>query len=194
MAPKPTEAKLDLSGIEFEAPKGSIVVQSKSGLYKPDLCKTVGPDGVERCFPVRGILMGAEYKKADSDLPFWVMEFRLTMPTFVPDRTKGLVKLDVGDTCLVVVTSKLKPWLVVAQRAQTAKKLVELHLVPESKLDIGGGKSIWEYEVSIVAKHDALAMGSIADLLGDDDDDVPQLTAGNPTNTTANTTGVHATS
>lgn len=163
---------LNMDGIEFEAPKGSVQVQSRSGMYKPETAKTM-VNGQEAFIPLRGVLTGAEMKKVDSDKPFYVLLLQLTRPTYVENRDKKPVRLEIGDTALIPVTARLKPWLQVAQR-ENPSELVELHISPDTKEDIGGGKTLWEYKINVVGKHKAADMFTLASLLAD----APVLTAG----------------
>lgn len=164
---------INLDGIEFDAPKDAVQVQSRSGMYKPESARTMDGKGNEVFIPLRGILMGAELKKADSEKPFSVLVFQLTRPTYVENRDKKPVRLEIGDTALIPVTARLKPWLAVAGR-ENPTELVELHITPDSKEDIGGGKSLWEYKVSVVGKHNASELYTIASLLAE----APVLTEG----------------
>jgi hypothetical protein len=169
---KTSKPGLDMSGIDLDD-KDGILVQGRSGLYKPETAKTLDAAGKEAFIPLRGILMGASLKKADSDKPFYVLEMRLTRPTYVENRDKQPVRLEIGDTAIIPVTTRLRPWLQVAQR-ENPSELVELKIVPDSKEDIGGGKSLWEYKVSVIGKHRASDLFSLESLLAD----APMLTAG----------------
>lgn len=172
--PKKKDGALNMDGIEFDAPKGSVLVQSRSGMYKPETAKTIDQKTNEEKFiPLRGILLTAELKKPDSDKPFHVLVLQLTRPTYVENRDKKAVRLEIGDTALIPVTTRLRPWLQVAMR-ENPKELVELHISPDTKEDIGGGKTLWEYQVSVVGKHLAEKLATIASLMNE----APVLTEG----------------
>lgn len=177
---KKDPSALNMDGIEFDAPAGSVLVQSRSGMYKPETAKTMNAKNEEVFIPLRGILITAELKKADSDKPFYVLVLQLTRPTYVENRDKKPIRLEIGDTALIPVTARLRPWLQVAQR-ENPKELVELHISPDTKEDIGGGKTLWEYQVSVVGKHLAEKMNTIASLMND----APVLTEGEGVSTSA---------
>jgi hypothetical protein len=178
--PKKKDSGIDLTGIEMDAPAGSVLVQSRSGMYKPEAARTLNAKNEEVFIPLRGILMTAELKKADSDKPFHVLVFQLTRPTYVENRDKKAVRLEIGDTALIPVTARLRPWLQVALR-ENPTELVELHIVPDTKEDIGAGKTLWEYQVSVVGKHLASKMFTIASLVNE----APVLTEGEGVSTSA---------
>ena len=111
-------------------------------VYKAESC-----DGV----PVVGHIidfMNIRLEDADRDWPVFI--FRTTKPTKGVDRNGDVIDVGVDEEILVTGSAQVLP--VLMRYARDPEVMYEVALLPKSKIDIGGGKSMWTFKAAISQK------------------------------------------
>lgn len=83
-------------------------------------------------------------------VPWQAFLIRTTRPTKGLDRDKKVVDVGVGEEVLIPATYELQQFMTKA--ATNADMIFEVRIVPRTQLDIGGGQSMWLFDLAAKPK------------------------------------------
>lgn len=163
-----TETKTEKNGREKSAEKSAgksrfVKVVTDRAMYKADECGKA---------TITGFLVGVKHFPDGDNGPWDAFIIRATEPTKGVDFEGKVVTVNPGEELLLVRTAKLQA----LDRAAThPSKMGEVQITPKQKIKIGGGRTMWTYDVAI---NPDLQVRKGMDLIASDTAPTRQLTAG----------------
>jgi hypothetical protein len=106
-------------------------------MYNAELCQGV---------PLVGFLLNRIPMPPIKNRAWDAFLIRTTRPTQAVDRNKDVVDVPVGSEVLIPATYTLAQFFTKAALSERA--VYEVRIEPETKLDIGGGQSMWQYKLA----------------------------------------------
>ena len=145
---------------------GFVNVVTDRTMYKAETCKDT---------PLQGYLINKIPMPAIRGRSWNAFVFRTTAPVNTEDRDGNVNTVPIDSEVLIPATFALESAL---SRAATAPVIHEIRITPLKKIDVGGGQSMWTYDIA--AKPGGLPRGKFgfSAMLGPSSPDVPQLTSG----------------
>lgn len=125
---------------EIKVPDGFITISTDAYVWKAD-------HGV----PVRGwILNKQDFPGNDTTRPFSMLLVKTTEATKGEEKdennVKHVVDVPAGEHVMVVVNHGLK---LLEKAAMHPDKCVEVFIAPKAKQKIGGGRTVWKFDIAI---------------------------------------------
>lgn len=111
-------------------------------IYKPDTCKDYGIQGV--------ILAMLEMPPVGGEREWDALVIRATQPSVGIDRDGTMKAVQPGDQVLLPTVYSLEHDPVIAKLANNLEWCGEFFFKPKSKVSIGGGKQMWNYQASLI--------------------------------------------
>jgi hypothetical protein len=148
MEAKPFDA-FDLSQVPttVEVPEGAVKSNQNRLLYKPETCNK---------WPIKGLVHSyqkmPDVGEGDKSREWYVYIIALTQKSVGQNRDGKLMVADVGDEIMVVETYSLQADTRLRDVAENPKWTCEVILKPTDKIKIGGGQTMWEWELFFVPK------------------------------------------
>jgi hypothetical protein len=122
----------------FEAPADFTPLSTNALIYKPDECHT---------HAVQGFLLGRLTMPPVGGEREWdVLVLRATKPTIGCDREGKVHTVKAGDEIRIPVTHVLDSDAKLQAISQSTEWTAEVYLKPITKISIGGGKTLWQYD------------------------------------------------
>lgn len=103
----------------------------------------------EAGFPIVGFVVDSMLIELE-DRVWPVYLFETTKPTKAADRNGDIIDVAAGDMVLVTASAQIAP--VLNRYCADPEVMYEIGLLPKSKEDIGGGKSLWTFRAAISQK------------------------------------------
>jgi hypothetical protein len=149
-----TEKAETKNGTRAEKPAGKsrfVKVATDRAMYKPEECEKA---------TITGFLVGVQHFADSDNGPWSAFVIRATEPTKGCDFEGKVVTVNAGEELLLPRTAKLA---LLDKPASDATRMAEVQITPKAKVKIGGGRTMWTYDVAV---NPELAPRKGLDLLG----------------------------
>jgi hypothetical protein len=134
----PTEKKAEQKmGMEDRFTK----IETERYMYNPDKTRESG----KTLRPLIGYLLNHNPMPPMDDRDWEAYVISTTAPTWGLNREKEIVDVPAGREMLIPATHQLTQFLLKA--ASHPESVFEMYIMPSKKIDIGGGKKMWTYEL-----------------------------------------------
>ena len=134
-AAKPVDPK---SIVSAAAPEDFTPLSTNALMYKPDSCNT---------HAVKGLLLGrVEMPPVGGEREWGAFVFKATAPGIAEDREGNIQAFKAGDEVRVPETHVLASDTRFMAIANSPEWTAEVYLKPTTKISIGGGKTLWQYD------------------------------------------------
>lgn len=139
--------ELDVADILNFAPKDWLSYGERF-LYKPDLCLVKNAEGKMVPAPLVGYpIEQLQFENNFGD--FSMVTISLTRPTVALNRKRELVRCERGASVVVTQTYALN---ILERLARHQTHSFEVFMLPREKADIGGGQTMWIWDVQVNPK------------------------------------------
>jgi hypothetical protein len=128
---------------EATAPNRFRSVATESYMFNAEKC--YNELSAKEKLPLVGYLLGMKEMPPIKGREWQALVIQTTEPVHAIDREKNVILVEPGNTVLVPATFMLEQAL--AKAALNPTSVFEVSIAPKKKIEIGGGQTMWTYEV-----------------------------------------------
>jgi hypothetical protein len=150
-------------------------ISTEAYMFNAEKCYATLP--AKDRLPLVGYLLGMKAMPPIKGRDWDALIIQTTEPTHALDREKNIIRVEPGTTVLIPATFEIKSQF--ARAALNVNSVFEVSISPKKKIDIGGGQTMWTFDLAANPKALNRKAFGVSALLESGISNLPQLTAAN---------------